>query len=255
MNMKPVFVLLAAALLTACTVQPVREVRSDAQKAAALNAELGVRYMMQGNNELALQKLQDALKYDHRSLDAHHYIAELYRRLDENEKAERHYREAIKLVPRDESASSLHNNYGVFLCGIRRYDEAEKQFLTVLNNPVYPARAEVYENLGLCYSEQPNLEKSDLYFRQALNLEPRRPKSLMGLAQVSLERSEYVSARAFLQRYLQVAPHSPASLWLGIRTERVLGDKNAEASYGLLLIRRFPESREARHYQDSLSRE
>jgi type IV pilus assembly protein PilF len=35
-------------------------------------------------------------------------------------------------------------------------------------------------------------------------------------------------------------------LWLGVRIERRLGDRNSEASYALQLRNRFPDSREAR---------
>jgi type IV pilus assembly protein PilF len=34
-------------------------------------------------------------------------------------------------------------------------------------------------------------------------------------------------------------------LWLGVRIERKLGDRNSEASYGAQLRRSFPDSREA----------
>ena len=36
------------------------------------------------------------------------------------------------------------------------------------------------------------------------------------------------------------------TLWLGMRVERKLGDKETEASYGLQLRKNFPESKEAR---------
>jgi type IV pilus assembly protein PilF len=35
------------------------------------------------------------------------------------------------------------------------------------------------------------------------------------------------------------------ALWLGVRVERRLGDRDAEASYGAQLRRRFPESMQA----------
>jgi type IV pilus assembly protein PilF len=35
-------------------------------------------------------------------------------------------------------------------------------------------------------------------------------------------------------------------LWLGIRIERLLGDKDAEASYAMLLRRKYPNSEQTK---------
>jgi type IV pilus assembly protein PilF len=48
-----------------------------------------------------------------------------------------------------------------------------------------------------------------------------------------------------------VAPHTPHSLWLGIQIERVLGDRNALSSYGMLLRNNFPAAEETKLYLKS----
>lgn len=241
-------VLLLPWLLWACSSQPVLEPVND-QKAAELNAELGLRYMMQGKDKLALEKLKRALRYEPDSEKANHYIAELYRRLDRPEKAEQHYRAALYS---NENDSALHNNYGAFLCSQDRFDEAENQFLQVLKDPVYTGRAETYENLGLCLRRKPDLKKAESYFRQALQTDPRLPKSLFAMAEISYANGNYLSSRGYLQRYHAVAPVTPAMLWLGIRVERKLGNKDAVSSYVMLLDGDFPDSDEAKKYRASL---
>ena len=52
-------------------------------------------------------------------------------------------------------------------------------------------------------------------------------------------------ARGFLSRYLDANRHTPKSLWLGIRIETELGDKNAVSSYALLLRNQYTDSEEA----------
>jgi len=64
------------------------------------------------------------------------------------------------------------------------------------------------------------------------------------MAQVSALLERNLSARGYLQRYLEQAPHSAKTLWLGIRIERALGDENAVSSYALLLKANFPDSDE-----------
>lgn len=235
---------LGVALIGCASTPGGREINE--QKAAEANANLGLRYMMQGQNDVALEKLKRALKYDDDYAPAHHYLAELYRRLGENEKADDHYRTALYLDPDN---ARFHNNYGVFLCSSGRYDDAEEQFLEVLNDPVYRGRAATYENLGLCLQEGKKHERAEKYFRKALEANPKRPASLWAMAQISVEQGKMMSARAYLQRFGEVARHTPQTLWLGIEVERALGDRDAVASYGMLLKNQFPKSDEAAKYR------
>ncbi|HEY9147551.1 MAG TPA: type IV pilus biogenesis/stability protein PilW [Gammaproteobacteria bacterium] len=252
--MKRVLQLTFLALLLAlggCSTTMERE-GVDTRKAAEANADLGLRYMLQGNNELALSKLKRALEYDSRYSPAHHYLAELYNRLDRPEDADEHYRDAVYYHEGEDS--TLFNNYGAFLCSQGRVEEGEKQFLRVLKNPVYPRPDQVYENLGLCLAGEPDktdLERAEEYLRKALELNPRLPKALLAMSRISFARDNHLSARAYLQRYQAVARPTPESLWLGIRIERVLGDKDALSSYGLLLKGRYPDAPETKLYLES----
>lgn len=240
-------IVLFLTLLAGCASKPLPE-GVDETKAAEANATLGLRYMQQGNYEVALNKLNRALSFDDSYGPAHHYLAELYRRLEQYEKADEHFSEALRHASGD---SGLHNNYGAYLCSRDRYEEGERQFLKVLENPVYPHRELVFENLGLCVERIPNLERAEEYLRSALRINPRLPKSLLAMARLSFAKREYLSSRAYLQRYLDVARHTPETLWLGIRTERLLGDENAVASYGLQLKANFPNAPETKLYLES----
>lgn len=249
MKHSPVYILSVLALiLSGCASSPKHE-GIDTTKAAEANATLGVRYMQQGNYEVAMTKLKKSISFDDEYGPAHHYIAELYRRLEQYDKADEHYRMALRYS--DEEDYALYNNYGVFLCGQDRYEEGEKQLLKVLADPVYPRKEQVYENLGICAERKPNLERAEEYLRTALRMNPRQSKSLLAMARISFTRGNYLSTRAYLQRYLEVARHTAESLWLGIRAERLLGDNNAVSSYGLLLNANFPDSDEAKLYLES----
>lgn len=239
---------LLAIVLTGCSSSTVRD-GVDPEKAAKANADLGLRYMLQGNSELALSKLKRALEFEPHYVPAHHYIAELYRRLGRYDKADYHFREAIDYLEGEDS--TLFNNYGAFLCSQDRFDEGVEQFLKVLNDPVYPRPDLVYENMGLCMERKPDLEKAETYLRKALERNPRLAKSLLAMARISFAEANYLSARAYLQRFQAVARPTPESLWLGIRVERVLGDKDALASYGLMLKNSFPDAAETKLYLES----
>lgn len=210
--------------------------------------KLGIGYMQQGQRELALGKLQRALELDPNLPSAHNAIAILYERLGQTELASRHYQRAVSLGPQD---SNAHNNYGTFLCNRNELDRAEEQFLLALKNPLYATPELAYENAGQCALRKPDLAKAETYFRSALQLNPKLASSLYQMSVINHERGDYLPARAYLQRYTEVASHTPQSLWLGIKIERALGDKNAVSSYALLLKSNFPDSDEARLLQES----
>lgn len=235
-------------LLGGCAGNPSHE-GIDTAKAAETNAMLGLRYMQQGNYEVALEKLNRALSFDENYGPAHHYLGELYRRLDRHDEADKHYRNALRYSKDD---YALYNNYGAFLCNRDRFAEGEKMFLQVLKNPVYAHKDQVYENLGTCVARKPDAERAEEYLRSALRINPRLPRSLLAMARLSFDKGEYLSTRAYLQRYLAVARHTAESLWLGIRAERMLGDNNAVSSYGLWLKANFPDAPETRLYLESV---
>lgn len=241
--MKPRLGLLAVVLATcACTnTANVREQDSQASRAASVNVQLGSGYMNQGKNELALSKLNRALEEDPTLPSAHYVIAYLYERLGELDKADTHYRRAVDLAPDDPEA---HNNYGTFLCGQNRLKEADAQFLAALKNPLYTTPEFAYTNAGVCALKVPNVAKAEEYFRQALRVDPRFSTALFEMAQLNFDRGDYLPARAYLQRHMEVSQRSPSAMWLGVRIERALGDSTTAHSYAKVLKVDFPNSKE-----------
>jgi len=231
-----VLVAMLAAMACSTTNNSLQQ-ESNPKTAAELNAQLGLAYMEQGNDEEALKKLQHALELDPDSASANHYIAELYRKLGENRKAEEHYRKALSLSPKD---PMLLNNYGVFLCSQKHLKEALKKFTDAVKQPFYKTPEVAYNNAGLCALQIPDEAQAEAYFRSALRVNPRMPDALYELADLSYKQQNYLHARAFVQRYMDAAPPSPQILWLAVRVERKLGDEDAARRYGKELEQRYP---------------
>lgn len=228
-------------MLTGCAGGAVDEFAYN-PKAAEANAELGKSYLQRGDYEIAMGKLRKALKYNAESVNANHYIAELYRRLDKMEDADRHYKRAISYSVND---SALYNNYGVYLCGEKRVDEALLQFDNVLKDPVYRFPELVYENMGLCMLQNGRTDKAEESLRKAISVNPKLPSSLFELSKISLQRDRLFSARAFINRHLEVAGPSAENLWLAIEIETKLNDTTAVTNYRAQLMQKFPLSEEA----------
>lgn len=152
------------------------------------------------------------------------------------------------------SDASTLNNYGQFLCQNSRFDEAEATFMKAAQNPLYQTPEIALANAGTCAMAQNKLDVAESHLRNALDKNPRIAVALIQMAQISYKNASYLSARAYLQRYLEVSTHTAKSLWLGINIETELGDKDALASYKLLLKNKFPNSKEASLLKDSLPR-
>ena len=239
-----------AVLAAACQEGAVRDAdtlpearRLDMDNPAVINTQLGVGYLRQGNLELALAKLQKAVRLDPSLASAHNALALLYERLGKTELAGEQYAAAVRL---DGDDSAAHNNYGQFLCKQGHTREAEEQFLAAVANPLYQTPYMAYSNAGVCARREPDLEKAETYLRKALTLAPRFAPALVEMAHLSVDRKEYLQGRAFLQRYLAEARPTPETLWLGIQIESNLGNQDAVASYSLLLKNNYPDSEEAR---------
>lgn len=231
------------ALLSACQSTPVQPTSTPqaANRLAELHTQLGVGYLRQGKLEQAYNRLERALAADPNFSTAHNAMGLLQEQLNNPKEAEKHYLRAVSLNPGDSAAQ---NNYGSFLCRQQRYEEGEARFIMVTQNRLYDQPEIAYANAGVCMKRAGNMDKAEHYLRTALQFNPKIPQALIAMSELSYEKKRYLPARAYLQRYLEVANHSPQSLWLGVRIERELGDKNTASSYALLLKSNYPDSKE-----------
>ena len=218
---------------------------------AEINLKLGIAYLKRGEYEKSLTKLQKAQAADPRYPPIYNTLGVLHQQLGDKVTAEKYFRQALSLNSSD--ASTL-NNYGQFLCQEARYDEAEETFLKAARNPLYSTPEIALSNAGTCAVAQSRLDAAETHFRNALEKNPRVAVALIQMSQISYETASYMSARAYLQRYIEISPHTAKSLWLGIRIERVLGDKNILSSYILLLKNKFSDSEETELLKDSLAK-
>jgi type IV pilus assembly protein PilF len=117
-------------------------------------------------------------------------------------------------------------------------------FLRAVDNPLYPTPEVAFTNAGLCAYNNGDMITAETQFRKALQRNPTVVPALLHMSSIAYENEKYLSARGYLQRYLAVAKHNAQSLWLGIRIERELGDRDALSSYELLLRANYPDSNE-----------
>ncbi len=245
--MRPFGFLLLVILLPALAGCATNGSRSggDMERASEINTELGVAYMQEDNLNQAMDALTKAVDQNRRNPNAHSAIAVLYERLEQYDEAERHFRRALRL---DGDNSSLRNNYGRFLCNRGDYEDADEQFRLALRNPLYERRELPLANAAVCAQQAGNIDEAREYYRRSLEHDPEFTFVLRRMAELQYDTEEYFSARAYLQRYRDVASMDARMLWLGVRIERALGNDDDADSFGLRLRADFPDSDEASEY-------
>jgi len=241
---------LAVLLLGGCASTQQSESQSDSEmaKASQINAELGLKYLRNGDLQVAKEKLDKAIAQDPDNPDAHAAFALLSMQLDNPEEAREHFDTALDARPDD---PKLLNNYGTFLCEAGDYDAGIERFIRAAENPLYDTPAYAYANAGRCAQDAGRPQEAREYLRQALEADSRMASALLDLAQLEYDQGRLRQARSYVERYHDVATEAPDSLWLAIRIERRLGDRQAAETLGKTLVREYPDSQQANRFLET----
>lgn len=246
---KLIFLWFICVSLGACvtnTDSPVKKV--DTQKALESNVKLGMAYLEKGNRDAALRSFDKALEFDSRSSEAHLGLALVHQLNGEDEIAEAAFKMAMK-GRADFSRSTVLFSYGKFLLEQNRLKEAMKYFDKVSGDLSYPSRAQAFYFKGLTAMKMEDLAAAKGAFEYALNLNSGLSAAAMELAAIAFAERDYPQAKTYLSLFVKNSRHTPRSLWLGIRIERVFGNADQEASYALALRNLYPYSREYLEYK------
>ena len=138
----------------------------------------------------------------------------------------------------------MYINYGLFLCNRGRVDEALLQFRLAVKNRMYDEPESAYTNAGICALKIPDPDLAETEFRNALKANPQYSQALYQMAKLTFSQRHYLQSRAFIQRYEELAVHTPGSLWLGFQIEQRMGNDRQAVQYAQRLKRQYPESRE-----------
>ncbi len=230
-----------------CTVLPaLAEQQSDETKRAQIHTELGAGYFGMGKLGVALEELNIAIRADSKYAPAYNILGLVYMELREHDKADESFKRSLSL---DANNSDAHNNYGWFLCQRSREGEAIDHFMKALKNPLYSTPEKAYLNAGQCSLKKGDDKEAEDFFLRAIKFQPAPPQALYYLSDIQFRRAKYSDAQYYLEQFLKNG-QTAEGLWLGARIAHRLGNRDAEASYGLQLRKNFPDSREAIAYRN-----
>ena len=216
--------------------------REAINQAAAVNTELALAYMREGNLKAAREKIDKALQQDARTPTTQMAAGFVYDKLGDKKKAMTHFEQAVKLGGKDNP--DVVANAAVYFCMNGEPKRGEQYMLQAAASPLNARPDVAYANAGRCARGDGRPKDAEQSFRKALALNPKQPEALMQMAELSQEVGNGLQARAFLERYTAVAPVTAGTLWLGRTIELGLGDTAQAARYAQRLRDEFPTSAE-----------
>ena len=230
--------------LSGCASQSGQQAATRTQASAKVHTELAGIYYERTQLGVALEELGKALQAEPNYAPAYNVRGLVNMALHEDRQAEEDFKRSLQL---DSGNSDTHNNYGWFLCQRGKERDSIKHFMEALKNPLYATPEKSYVNAGECSKKGGNAKDAEEFLQKALIRRPNMPEALLGLADMSFTNGDYAGAKSYFMRFVQGSEPSSLTaenLWLAVRIERKLGDRNSEESYALQLRKRFPDSRE-----------
>jgi len=220
----------------------------DLSEAAQLNLQLGVSYYQQGSLQAAREKLEKAIEQKPDLAAAHRVLGLVYQQMGDLDEAEAEYREALNLSPKDPDTL---NDYAAFLCFERGKVRAGlKYFDDAIAIPLNDNRAMLFSNASNCAARK-DLEKAEAYLRAGLSQNPENILIMAQLGDISYRQEQYLQARIFIERAMQMSDAPSASLlYLAAKTEDALGNMQDARNYKDELMKTFPLSQEALAIQE-----
>jgi type IV pilus assembly protein PilF len=214
---------------------------SDVHKRARLRLELAVAYFDKGQTTDALDHLKQSISADPTLFEAYNLRGLIYMRLNDIPLAEESFRRALSINPQ---AATVQHNYGWLLCQQSRYPESTQLFNSALANPAYGERAKTWMAQGLCQMRSDQAKEAESSFLRSYELDAGNPITAYNLSQLLYQRGDFVRAQFYVRRLNNSELANAESLWLGIKVERRMENRDAMAQLSAQLKKRYPQSRE-----------
>lgn len=218
----------------------------EARRRARIRLELAVGYFEQGQTTIALDELKQSIAADPNYGEAYNLRGLIYMRLNDLRFAEESFRKALTLSPRN---SNVMHNMGWLLCQQGRYPDSFQLFAQALSDPRYGERAKTFMAQGLCQVRAGLLGDGERSLLKSYEFDAGNPVTAYNLALLMAQRGDFARARFYVRRLNNSELANAESLWLGVKVERRLENRDAMLQLADQLIKRFPDSREAGVYR------
>lgn len=218
----------------------------DARRRARVRLELAAGYFEQGQTTVALDEVKQAISADPSFASAYNLRGLIFMQLSEPRLAEESFQQALRLAPSD---GDTWHNLGWMYCQYDRHPDAMRAFSSALQSPGYASAGRTWMVQGICQARAGLKDDAVQSFSRAFEMDAGNPITLYNLALLLHQRGDSERARFYLRRLNNSDTANAESLWLGVKVENRLQDREAAQQLGRQLTRRFPDSREASAFE------
>jgi type IV pilus assembly protein PilF len=214
----------------------------ESRKRATNRLKLAVLYFQDAKYNFALDEVKQAIQTDPNWFEPYGMRALIYMQTGDYALAESSIQKALSINP---GASDLKHNYGLLLCKMKRPDEAFKLFAAALADPAYGQRAKTWAEQGRCQLGIGQKAEAEASFMHAYELDAGNAATGYNLSALLYQRGELARAQFYTRRINNSDRATAETLWLGIKIERSLGSRDAQAQLEDQLRKRYAQSPEA----------
>ena len=227
-------------LIAGCASSSQNETQKwEPTKRASAHVSLGMDYLKRGNFDVAREEFDLAISIDPNSDEAFHAKGLLLAQTGFVDDAQRNFARAVRI---NRSNFRAANDYGVYLCQNDKVDTGVSILKKVEARPDNTYLANTSLGLAICFHELNQLQLSKQYFRTVLESDPRLPQALLPMAEILYREQNFLSARAFIERYINTGSRAERALIAGANIEQRLGDIEKARQYARELRRLYPNS-------------
>lgn len=227
-------------MLAACQHQ-VQVESSSVNDRAAVRTQLAAEYFKRRQFAISIEESKKALELSANYAPAYSMLALINMEIREDVQARQYFRKALELAPNN---PDFHHNYGYFLCDRGQFREGVDEYLLTLKNSLYPTPEKSLLAAGGCAEKGGWVEEARGYYERALRYQPENSQAKYQIASLLVKSGDVRLARNYALELARLANPLAEYLWVAIRIERKLGNRESERRYAEQLRRLYPESEE-----------
>jgi Flp pilus assembly protein TadD len=164
----------------------------------------GLQQYQTGAYDRARDSFRSALAVHPGDADLIYNLAQCHDKLGEKPEAERLYNECLKAAP--EHAEAHHALLEMMVASNRQAEAARSAHAWLRRRPDL---ADPYADEGWLCARDGDLDSARVRYQRALDLDPRNPRALVGLARVYVRLNRRGRAAVLYERALAVKPDQP----------------------------------------------
>lgn len=235
-------------LLNACVSTAPKNKSWSAEQQVRAQVELGLEYLKREQLDVARELFEKALEIDQSSSTAYHGLGLVEAKSLNLSLAREYLKRAVLL---DSDNLNANSDYAVVLCetksarqGIERLEQIKK----------VDHGLAIQLALGRCYEGNHQFEQAEVAYKSVLSADPTMRQALLSMAHLKYKADNFLSARAFVQRYFSTNTVSSDALLLAAKVENNLRNLEDRDRYARRLWARYPTSKQATQARELFSK-